>query len=244
MGKINFLVVKMLEILWQMGILSAVLVFGVKIGLASGFAGLSKKAAIGIAVGYGAGILLLSALISGYTDMMYKLIYDYNFAIFLAMAVIIIYAGLHTIKEWKRNRKNHAKATCMAMIAPCPCCFGSVVAAIILASPFIGISAFAIGKYAAVFLSLTIIIFYFASEGVVRIVKKPYPVLLGNFMLFVGLYFLASAIVIPNIATVLSSKMSPMTIPSAYTIAYACIGLAVLLVFGFYITKKTSTFLQ
>jgi len=141
----------MWEILWQMGILSAVLVFGVKIGLASGFAGLSKKAAALIAVGYGAGILALSYLVAGYTDLIYKIVYDYNSVIFLAMAVVIIYAGFHTIKEWKIHKKNHAKASCMAMIAPCPCCFGAVIAAIILASPFIGASSLAIGQYAAVF---------------------------------------------------------------------------------------------
>jgi predicted transporter len=177
----------MLELLWQMGILSAVLVFGIKIGLATGFAGLSKKAATAIAVSYGAGIFILTFLISGYTDMVYKLVYDYNFVIFLAMAVIIIYAGFHTIREWKVHRKNHAKASCAAMIAPCPCCFGAVVTAIILASPFIGVSTAFVGQYAAVFLSITIIAFYFASGAIVKFVKKPYPILLGNFMLFVGL---------------------------------------------------------
>lgn len=234
----------MLEILWQMGILSAVLVFGVKIGLASGFAGLSKKAATAIAIGYGAGILILSVLISGYNELIYKVVYDYNFVIFLAMAVVILYAGFHTIKEWKIHKKNHAKATCMAMIAPCPCCFGAVVAAIILASPFIGVSALTIGQYAAVFLSLTIIIFYFASGAIVRIVKKPYPILLGNFMLFVGFYFLASAIVIPNIATALTSKMSPMSLPSIETIIYTSLGITFLLVLGFYINRKSSVLLK
>ncbi len=48
----------MLELLWQMGILSAILVFGVKIGLASGFAGLSKKAAVAVSAGYGLGIFV------------------------------------------------------------------------------------------------------------------------------------------------------------------------------------------
>ena len=234
----------MLEVLWQMGILSAVLVFGVKIGLASGFAGLSKKAAAVIAVGYGAGILALSALVSGYTDLIYKIVYDYNSVIFMIMAVVIMYAGFHTIKEWKIHKKNHAKASCMAMIAPCPCCFGAVIAAIILASPFIGASAMAIGQYAAVFLALTIGIFYLASGAIVKVVKKPYPVLLGNFMLFVGLYFLASAIVIPNIATVLTSEMSPMTIPSIETITYAFVGLISLIVLGVYVNKKTSNLLQ
>ena len=234
----------MLELLWQLGILSAVLVFGVKIGLATGFAGLSKKAAAGIAVGYGAGILLLTFLIAGYTDLIYKIVYDYNFVIFIAMAVIIIYAGFHTIREWKVHRKNHAKASCAAMIAPCPCCFGAVIAAIVLASPFIGVSTAFVGQYAAVFLSLTIIAFYFASGAIVRIIKKPYPVLLGNFMLFVGFYFLASAIVIPNISTILQSPMSPVDIESINTLIYALIFVVILAFTGFYLTRKRSVLIQ
>jgi predicted transporter len=234
----------MLELLWQMGILSAVLVFGIKIGLATGFAGLSKKAATAIAVSYGAGIFILTFLISGYTDMVYKLVYDYNFVIFLVMAVIIIYAGFHTIREWKVHRKNHAKASCAAMIAPCPCCFGAVVAAIILASPFIGVSTAFVGQYAAVFLSLTIMAFYLASGAIVKIAKKPYPILLGNFMLFVGFYFLASAIVIPNISTVLQSSMSPLDIPSVKTLICAFLCVIILAFAGFYITKKKSSLIQ
>ena len=44
---------QMLELLWQIGILSTVLIFGIKIGLAMGFAGLSKKIGIAIAIVYG-----------------------------------------------------------------------------------------------------------------------------------------------------------------------------------------------
>ena len=234
----------MLELLWQLGILSAVLVFGVKIGLATGFAGLSKKTTAAIAVGYGAGILILTFLISGYTEIVYKVVYDYNFAIFFAMAVVIIYAGFQTIREWKVHRKNHAKASCAAMIAPCPCCFGAVVAAIVLASPFIGVSTVFVGEYAAVFLSLTIFSFYFASDAVVRITKKPYPILLGNFMFFVGFYFLASAIVIPNISTVLQSPMSPMDVPSVENLIYAIVFVIILAFAGFYLTKKKSNLIQ
>lgn len=234
----------MLEVLWQVGILSAVIVFGVKIGLVSGFAGLSKKAAALIAIGYGVGIFALSALVSGYGDLLYQIVYQYNSILFIVMAVIIMYAGLHTIREWKVHQKNQASATCMAMIAPCPCCFGAVLAAIIMASPMIGASAATIGQYAAVALALTIGVFYLASGAIVRIVKKPYPVLLGNFMLFLGLYFLASAIVIPNIATVLTEQMSPMNIPSAETIIFACVGVVVLVILGIYINKKSSILLQ
>ncbi len=160
------------------------------------------------------------------------------------MAVVIIYAGLHTIREWKVHQKNHATASCAAMIAPCPCCFGAVVAAIVLASPFIGVSTSFVGQYAAVFLSVTILAFYFASGAIVRLKKKPYPILLGNFMLFVGFYFLASAIVIPQISTVLQSPMSPMSVASVDMLIYALAFVLVFAFIGFYMTKKKSNLIN
>ena len=47
------------NILMQVGVLSAVLVFGIKVGLASGLANLSKKYLAAICIGYGAGILTI-----------------------------------------------------------------------------------------------------------------------------------------------------------------------------------------
>ena len=41
------------NVLWQVGIISAVIVFGVKIGLAAGLANLSKKYLAAICIGYG-----------------------------------------------------------------------------------------------------------------------------------------------------------------------------------------------
>ncbi len=230
----------MLELLWQLGILSTVLIFGVKIGFAMGFAGLSKKIGVAIALGYGAGILILSSMVSGYANILYTVVYDYNFVLVLIMSLIIGYAGFITIREWKIHHKNHAKATCAAMIAPCPCCFGMVVAAIVLISPIIGVSSAAIGQYSAVILSLTILISYFTSGLVVKITKKPYPILLGNFMLFAGFYFLASAILLPNISAVVQSPMRPTNITSLTTLSYVVLLAIILLILGYYRTKRQS----
>jgi predicted transporter len=230
----------MIGLLWQLGILSAVLIFGVKIGLAMGFSGLSKKVGVLIALGYGAGIFLLSTMVTGSSNPFYKTIVDYNFVMFSVMSLIIIYAGLHTIREWKVNQKNHAKATCAAMIAPCPCCFTAVIAAIILAAPVIGASSALIGQYAAVFLTVTILAVYFSSDLIVKLVNRPYPILLGNFMLFAGLYFLATVIVLPNINQVLQSPMKPYDVSSISTITYVVVLAVVLLLIGFYKTRRES----
>ena len=234
----------MMELLWKLGILSIVMVFGIKIGLAMGFAGLSKKITAAIILGYGGGILLLTYIAGGFVEQLQGFVYDYSSVLGIAMAAIILYAGFHTLKEWKIHSKDNISATCLAMLAPCPCCFGAAVAAIIIASPMIGVSAFVVGEYAAAFLMITMTVCYLVSGYIGRALNKPYPVLLGNFMLVAGFYFLTSAIVIPNISTVLSHQMSPINIPDIWTFSYALLTVAALVVVGYYITRKRSPFVN
>lgn len=233
-----------MELLWKLGILSVVLVFGLKIGLAMGFAGLSKKVTAAIILGYGGGILLLTYLASGFVDQLQGFVYDYSSVLGMAMAAVILYAGFHTLKEWKINQNNTVTATCMAMIAPCPCCFGAAVAAIIIASPLIGASALVVGEYAVLFLMVIMTVCYLLSGLIGRALNKPYPVLLGNFMLFAGFYFLTSAIVIPNISTVLSQEMSPLNIPDFWMFVYALITVTILTIAGFIISRQRSPLLN
>lgn len=186
------------------------------------------------------GIFLLSTVITDSSSVVYKTIIDYNFVMFSVMSLIIIYAGLHTIREWKLHQKNHAKVTCAAMIAPCPCCFTAVIAAIVIASPIIGASSAMIGRYAAILMTLIILVVFFSSDIIVRIVKKPYPILLGNLMLFAGIYFLSSVILLPNINQVLLSPMNPYDMHSMTTLIYVLVFMVTLVVIGFIKTKRES----
>lgn len=90
-----------INMLWQLGILSAVLIFGVKLGLATGLANMSKKYLALVSIGYGGGVLILTEISSFYTAQITDLIYTYNFEFFIIMAVIMILAGIFTIREYK-----------------------------------------------------------------------------------------------------------------------------------------------
>ena len=228
----------MLDALWQIGVFTAVFLFGTKLGIASGLANLSKKNLALLCIGYGGGIMLLSAIASLYTSQITAFINSYNSILFLVMAVIMITAGLYTIKEWKSHEKNTMKTTRMILVAPCPCYFGSILASIIMAAPTIGLGAFSLSQYVAIFMVIVIINGYFASHIIIKFLKKPYPIVIGNFMLFLGIYFILSSILIPNMIKTFNRTMNSITIPSLSSLAIT-FGVAVVIIFiGIVVSMK------
>ncbi len=228
------------DILWQIGIISSIVVFGVKIGLAAGLANLEKKYLAGICIGYGVGVLALSRIASYYSDQLVNMIYTYNSGFFIIMAVIMILAGLMTIREWKTHNKNTTTATCMVVIAPCPCCFGVILATILLVAPTVGMSVFNLSQYVALALVLTILITYFAANTIIKLTKKPYPIVLGNFELFLGAYFLLSAILLPNIAAALDKSLGTIDIQTTNGLLLIILFAIILLFIGIFLTRRNS----
>ncbi|WP_407374610.1 DUF2162 domain-containing protein [Methanobrevibacter sp.] len=234
----------MMSVLWQVGIFASVIVFGVKIGLASGLANLSKRLFAVICIAYGGGVVLISAIASLYADQLIQAIYGYNTIFYIIMASIMIIAGLFTIREWKIHDKNTSTATSLAIIAPCPCCFGSIIASVLIVAPTIGVSSLNLSWYAAAALVGVMIVTYLASNTIIRLTSKPYPIILGNFMLLLGAYFLLSAIVIPNIAGALTKTMSPVSLGSPQDILMIIIAFAILIFAGMVLNKRGKSILE
>ena len=88
------------------------------------------------------------------------------------------------------------------------------------------------------------IVTYIASNTIIRFISKPYPVVLGNFMLLLGAYFLLSAIVIPNIAGALSKTTTPITIGSPQDILMIILAFAILIAGGFILKRNGRTILE
>jgi len=229
-----------INVLWQLGILSAVLIFGIKLGLATGLANMSKKYLALVSLGYGGGVLILTEISSFFTEQITDLIYSYNFEFFLIMAIIMILAGIFTIREYKVFEKNTATATCMAIVAPCPCCFGSIIVSIMLVAPSIGLGLLNLSVYVAAALVLTIVLTYFASNYLIKFIDKPYPIVLGNFMLFLGIYFLLSALFLPNITSMMQNPMDAIKIASPeYLIAVLVLMIMIMFLGGFYFKNNS-----
>ena len=231
-----------INMLWQLGILSAVLIFGIKLGLATGLANMSRKYLVTVTLGYGLGVLILTEISSFFTKEITDLIYTYNFEFFLIMAAIMILAGIFTIREYKIYEKNTATATCMAIVAPCPCCVGSIIVSIMLVAPTVGLGLMNLSLIVAIALMLTILVTYFASNYLIKFINKPYPIVLGNFMFFLGIYFLLSALFLPNITAMIQNPMDAITISSPYTLIAILIAMVVIIAIGGVISRRNSNF--
>ena len=231
-----------ISLLWQLGILSAVLIFGIKLGLATGLANMSKRYLSLVSIGYGGGVLILTEIASFYTTQITDLIYSYNFEFFLIMAIIMILAGIFTIREYKVFERNTTAATCMAVIATCPCCFGSILVSILLVAPTIGLGLMNLSIIVALALVLTIVATYFASNFLIKFINKPYPIVLGNFMFFLGIYFLLSALFLPNITAMIQNPMNAISIASVDYVSIAIIVILAFMAIGGIISKKNTNF--
>ena len=232
----------MLEQFWQYGILAAVLIFGLKIGLALGFSGIEKKKVLLILVGYGVALTIFSYVLTPYTQQVYTFVYQYTSGIFACIAIVILITGFKTISDWKVTGKDVGSGTCMAVVAPCPCCFGAILASIMLVAPIAGVSSITLGVFSSVALVLVMGITYFLSMQIVKRMKQPYPIVLGNFMIFIGLYFVLCLIILPNMAYITTG--TSIEIQSIENVSLMIVSVLCLLIAGGIFARNKSYFLE
>ena len=232
----------MLEQFWQYGILAAVLIFGLKLGLALGFSGIEKKKVLLILVGYGVALTIFSYVLTPYTQQVYTFVYQYTSGIFACIAIVILITGFKTIYDWKVTGKDVGSGTCMAVVAPCPCCFGAILASIMLVAPIAGVSSITLGVFSSVALVLVMGITYFLSMQIVKRMKQPYPIVLGNFMIFIGLYFVLCLIILPNMAYITTG--TSIEIQSIENVSLMIVSVLCLLIAGGIFARNKSYFLE
>lgn len=232
----------MLDQLMQYGILAAVLIFGVKIGLALGFSGIKKKTVAYILIGYGIGLTVLSYLTEPYTQILYNFVYNYTSYIFAVIAVVILLTGFKTIRDWKVTGKDVGSITSMAVVAPCPCCFGAILTTILLVAPMSTIPTVSLGAISSVALIVVIGVTYLLSNKIVEKLHKPYPIVLGDFMIFIGMYFVLCLLILPNIELV--TVGTPIEIQSITSVIKMTVVILIIMIIGAIYAKKRDSFIK
>lgn len=208
----------MAELIWECLIISTVLLFSINIGLAIGLTEFHKRKALAISIAYGVIISILSILSPFLNLSLYTVINTYIPEILGIIGITVLLIGIYTVIKW-RNTNEEYYPFLQVGIPLSICYFTGFESVAVLLSKEVTISFSVFNVFMAVATVLVLIFFYLFSK-ILRNAERPYPVLLGNFMILNGFFFLTSAAFIPNIKNLSSVQMSPLSIGSMSSLIF------------------------
>lgn len=230
----------MADLLWEGLIISLVTLLGINIGLSMGLTQFSGSKILSLSALYGA-ILLALSLIVNYTTFLYDFTNEYIIYVIGIIGVVTIINGIYTIIRWKKEKKENYPLTSLTTMIPSICCFaGFFFTAVLLNNKNAEPDFLLITITMAVLFAIIITIFYLFSNFL-RHAERPYPVLLGNFMILNGFFFVIAGLFIPTIEAMATIQTEPLTIDSSSSLIFLIMaGLGVFLI-GVYLKREGKT---
>ncbi|WNY28187.1 hypothetical protein MmiEs2_03710 [Methanimicrococcus stummii] len=217
------------------GILSSVFIFGLKTGIGCGFSKTGWKA-----VGVLCLLYFVIALVAGYfmdaIDVTSFMSSPLAAAIHITLALFLLAGGIVTMKKWHAGCDVSNK-TFLILVFPCPVCMAALLVSCVALSTVVDLSGIAIGALVGIVFVISILVTTFVMKNLSKITAKLHinfsgtPDTLGAVMVFIGLFYLVAAIMIPayiNASTARSSIPSSFGTPELIVLA----GVAALIVFG------------
>lgn len=226
-----------ISVIWQISFISMLLAFGIEVGVSSGLSKLNRRSFIMICCAYCGGIFLLTEILSLFPISLSGFLSDYITVIYGIMAILMIVGAYRIIKKYKNN--DHVfDSIKIAHGISIPCCIFTMAINIMVIQPTIELSVNRLNLYSCALLLIIMTICYLTSKYI-DIIKKPYPILLSNYMLLFGEYFIFTALFLPNISTALQ-KTSNITIYSTEYMFIFIIIIIGLIIFGLLLNIRKS----
>ncbi|WP_323735914.1 DUF2162 domain-containing protein [Methanosphaera sp. ISO3-F5] len=225
------------SILIQIITIISVLVYGVNIGLSIGLANLSKKVITCICILYGGSIFLLGSIVTKYSGAIIEFMNANNTFTNLLLGCLLIMAGLLTIREWRKHDNNTIISILLSTIVPYACFMISLMFLNASLATTIDLNSLTTKGYMAALLIIIILVTYFLSKHS-KINKKPYQIVLGNYMITIGAYYIVSTLISPNMMTMRNSKLAAITIDSPINLILFIIAFIIMIIIGIYYNRE------
>lgn len=192
------------------GVLIGILIFALKVSLGCGLASLSRRELISIAVGYLVLSLIMGTAIGLMPENALYTALNAGVAVHTAVALLLVALGIMTAKKWSEHHHDISRKTFWILSLPCPACLAASFISCSFLAGLLGIASWKIGALVGLLFFFGIMAF---SSALGRIKKT--PLALGNAMIFLGLFYLLSMLLIP--AYLSSEKVSfvPINLPAS-----------------------------
>ena len=173
------------------GILIGISIFGLKTGVGCGFANIKWKDVLILATVYLVISVILGYLV-GIVDQSYlDGIASLGMTLHVFIAMILIAAGIYTLKECSCGH-DVSKKTFLAISIPCPVCLTALFVSCMILASSLETSGLKVGLLVGVVFFVSVV----SSTFVFKKMKRP-PEDLGTVMMFLGIFYLLGAMIVP-----------------------------------------------
>ncbi len=203
-----------MELSWLMVscILIGILIFAFKVSLGCGLASLSRRETLSIALCYLVLSGLMGAIIGFIPDGALAGILNTGMAMHAIVALLLVSLGMITVKEWNHCGHDISRRTFWVLSFPCPACLAATFLSCSFLVGLLDVASWKIGLAVGV-------VFLIAITGISEVFRRGHrtPSDMGNAMIFLGLFYILSMLVIP---AYLSSKIAstPSVMPPVNTV--------------------------
>ena len=189
------------------GVLIGILVFSFKVSLGCGLASLSRREMLSIAVGYLVISLFMGMAIKLLPENTFSAAINTGMAVHLLVALLLVALGIITAKSWNSHCHDISRKTFWALSLPCPACLAASFISCSFLAVLLDMPSWKIGLALGTGL-------FFAIVGLSEIfrIRHQTPSTLGNVMIFVGLFYILSMLIIPAYLGYKATS-SPLQIP-------------------------------
>lgn len=227
----------LMNILWQISFISMILAFGVELGLSFGLGRYNKKMFSIFMLVTAIGTVIFTKILSIFSESVKTLFQTNVLLIYSIMALIMIIIAVKIIIDYKKNRTSF-KLNMIANIAIIACCMILVALNVIFIAPTIQMTADLLNVYSTMLLVVIMIITYLISK-LVKSNSKEYPVLLSDYLLMFGEYFIFSAVFFTYFPLAIQ-KTSNITINSVEHMVSLVFALVTLIILGIALNTKNN----
>jgi len=189
------------------GVLIGILIFALKVSLGCGLASLNRREVLSIAAGYLIISLFMGMAIELLPENSLAAALNAGVAMHLAVALLLVALGIMTTRKWNSHHHDISRKTFWVLSMPCPACLAASFISCSFLAGLVDIDPWKIGALVGLLFFICIAAF---STALGRI--KGTPSSLGNAMIFLGIFYILSILLIPaylNSQTITFLSISP-----------------------------------
>jgi len=174
------------------GVLIGILIFALKVSLGCGLASLSRREVLSIAAGYLIISLFMGMAIELLPENALNATLNAGVAMHLAVALMLVALGVMTARRWNSHHHDISRKTFWVLSMPCPACLAASFISCSFLAGLVDIDPWKIG-------ALVGLIFFFCIAAFSTVLGriKGTPSSLGNVMIFLGIFYILSILLIP-----------------------------------------------